>query len=105
MTLDEFKALLLTADPKASHYYSVSQETNYTIWREHEERGLSADNKRLQPIWLVQVDRFTKTENDPIADAIKAALDSCVEISFRHLVDFEPDTKYIHHIFDCEVAH
>jgi len=37
-------------------------------------------------------------------DAIETALSGEDEITFQHLVDFEQDTGYIHHIFDCEVV-
>ena len=101
MTLTEFKNLLLTADPLSSHYES-NGKTNYTVWSEYGANRLTADNTEVGRTWEIQVDRFTKIEFDPIADAIAATLNNA-EIAFTYLLDYEPDTKYIHHIWDCEV--
>lgn len=102
MTLQEFRDILLTADSGALHYKSM-KNTNYTVWAEYGEKSLNADNRREDKAWKIQVDRFTKIEYDPIADLIGAALDRD-DISFSYLCDYEKDTGYIHHIWDCEVA-
>ncbi|HBV85761.1 MAG TPA: hypothetical protein DEF42_03680 [Desulfosporosinus sp.] len=96
MTLQEFRNLLLTADPTASHYESV-KNTNYTVWKEFERR------KTPEEEWRIQVDRFTKIEYDPIVELIDTAL-STDDISFDYKVDYEENTGYIHHIWDCTVA-
>lgn len=102
MTLNEFMELLLTVDPNATRYYSM-QQGNYTIWQEYGADHLPGDNRYLDRKWRIQVDRFTKIPDDPIADAITATLDR-EDIAFSYQVDFEMDTKYIHHIWDCEVV-
>lgn len=102
MTLQEFRDILLTADPAASHY-SSTQKPNYTMWAEYGDSALTADSKISESVWKIQVDRFTKLEYDPVVESIRAALDRD-DIAFEYLCDFEPDTGYIHHIFDCEVA-
>lgn len=102
MTLKEFRDILLTADPKASHYKSV-QAPNYTVWAEYGANDLIADSLREDRAWRIQVDRFTKIEYDQMVNAIEAALNRD-DISAKYLIDFEPDTGYIHHIWDCEVA-
>ena len=103
MTINEFTALLLTADPDATHYIAAEGQTNYTVWRKYTERRLAADGESAGIIHLIQVDRFTKIEDDPMVDSIRAALEH-PDISFDYQEDFEPDTLYIHHVFDCEVA-
>jgi hypothetical protein len=102
MTLNEFMELLLTVDPNATRYYSM-QQGNYTIWQEYGADHLPGDNKYLDRKWRIQVDRFTKIPDDPVVDAITAVLDR-EDIAFSYQVDFEMDTKYIHHIWDCEVV-
>lgn len=104
MTLQEFRDLLLTADPAAAHYKSPGKKTNYTIWREYGAGAMAADDAHQETSWRIQVDRFTKAEYDPVADAIRAALNGHPDISFAYEIDYEHDTGYIHHIFDCEVA-
>jgi len=102
MTLEGFKALILAADPEATRYEG-NRKGNYTVWREYGMKPLAADNHHADRAMKVQVDRFTKIEDDPVADALFAALDGRDEVAFEYLVDYEVDTGYIHHIFDCEV--
>lgn len=96
MTLQQFRDILLTADPQASHYKSM-QTANYTVWREYGKTRIP------EQTWKVQVDRYTKVEYDPAVALITTAL-NIDDIGFSYLVDFESDTGYIHHIWDCTVA-
>ena len=102
MTLADFKAVILTADPNATHYRNGGTG-NYTVWQEYAERPLYADGARETVYRQIQVDRFTKTEYDPIVDAIRTALETA-GIPYEYLNDYEDDTGYIHHIFDCTVT-
>lgn len=105
MTLSDIRALVVSVDPAAGHYESAhDQGEAYTVWYEVQRAGLMADNIRPNKTWRFQIDRFTKTEDDPIAAQLEAALESCPFVSYNYLVDYEPDTGYIHHIFDCEAA-
>ena len=105
MNLDAIRALVISVDPAAGHYESAWQGTDaFTVWYELQRAGLRADNIRPEKSWRFQIDRFTKTENDPIAAQLEAALDACPFVAYDYLVDYEPDTGYIHHIFDCEAA-
>jgi hypothetical protein len=106
MILQEFRDILLTADPNASHYTS-EQQPNYTVWAEYGDRAISADGARQEEdkTWKIQVDRYTKIEYDPMADTIRDALNNA-GIPFDYLCDVEKDENgkliFIHHIFDCE---
>ena len=102
MTLDAFKDLLLTVDPKITRYEHTATG-NYSIWREYGTKPLGTDNEQGEVIHRVQVDRFTKQENDPIVAAMTAMLNSQDNVAFQYLVDYEVQTGYIHHIWDCEV--
>ena len=102
MTLSEIQALVVSADAHAGHYESAYQNSAaYTVWREYNRLGTMADDAH-EAGWHFQVDRFTKTENDATAAAIYAALEADDRVAFEYLIDYEPDTRYIHHIFDCE---
>ena len=103
MTLDDFRDLLLTVDQDATRYEHTGVG-NYTTWREYGTKPLGANNRRGEVIYRVQVDRFTKLENDPTAAAITTLLDGQDTVAFQYLVDYEVNTGYIHHIWDCEVA-
>ena len=50
------------------------------------------------------MDRFTKIEDEETALALKALLEAQDDIAVDYLVDYERDTGYIHHIYDCEGA-
>lgn len=102
MTLVEFKTFLLGIDPTAKHY-SSRERGNFTVWREYARLHAFADG-RNQGGWKVQIDRYTTDENDPIALAIAQAIDESDAIACEHLVDYDPESEQIRHIFDCEVG-
>lgn len=102
MTLDAIKALVVSADPDARHYDSAHRKGEaYTTWREVRLLPWTTDDGH-EEAWAFQVDRFTKAEADAIAAAIRAALEAEPAVAYIYEVDYEPDTGYIHHIFDCE---
>lgn len=101
MTVDDIKTLVIAVDPNAAHYDSAERSAAYTVWRELQTLDTMADDAH-QGGWSFQIDRYTKTENDTTAAALFAALEADPRVSFTYLVDYEPDTRYIHHIFDCE---
>ena len=102
MTIGDIRALVVAVDPLAAHYESAYKgSAAYTVWREYGEAGFMADD-RHQGVIPFQIDRFTKIENDATAAALFAALEADNRVAFAYRVDYEPDTRYIHHIFDCE---
>jgi len=101
MPLTQFRDLLLTADPNATHYNGTGQG-NYTVWAEYGDEAAGADDKRERLCYHVQVDRYTKLEYDPMAATIENVLNDA-GIPFAYRVNYEQDTGYIHHLWDCEV--
>ena len=102
MTLDEIREMVAAIDPTAGHYESEHRDGDpYTVWRERRPLPYTADGQHIGALRF-QVDRFTKSENDAIAAALFAALEAREDVAFEYLPDYEPDTGYIHHIFDCE---
>ena len=102
MTTSDIKTMLVAVDSTVER--SESSQTGseaYTVWRELGDGALFADGVNQGGIRF-QVDRFTKTEDDTVAAAIFTALEARDDVSFEYLVDYETDTGYIHHIFDCE---
>ena len=75
MTLQEFKALLLTIDSKATHHQGPGSG-NYTVWSEYQENYIFEDDKIAIKQIHIQVDRYTKLEYDPMADTITNGLDT-----------------------------
>lgn len=102
MTLEDIKTLVTSVDPTAGHYESAYRGGQaYTVWKEGPTLGFTADGKHQGAIKFY-IDRFTKEEFDLIAPALFDALENDDRVAFTHLVDYEQDTGYIHHIFDCE---
>lgn len=102
MTLADISAFLVAIDPDCAHYeHSHEGLVPYTVWHEWQRLPFTADNRHVGG-WRFQIDRFTPNEDDPIAEAIEAALENDDRITYSLQVDYERDTGYIHHIFSCE---
>jgi hypothetical protein len=102
VTLAEIKAVVLSADPTAEHYESSKRNSDsYTVWREVRRLAATADDRHIEG-WAFQVDRFTRAEGDPVAEALFEALDASDRVAVHYEADYEQDTEYIHHIYDCE---
>lgn len=102
MTLNEIQSLVASVDANSGHYVSAHRASEaYTVWYETRLLDDMADDLHHGAI-AFQIDRFTKAEHDEIAEALRAALDAEPRVFYSYLVDYERDTGYIHHIFDCE---
>ena len=103
MTLDDIRLLVVSVDPEAAHYESPRQgQEAYTVWQETRRLDLSADDSHADEGWAFTVDRFSRKEIDPIRRALFAALDGDERVAVTELTAYEPDTGYIHSIFDCQ---
>lgn len=106
MNVEQIAELIHTADPGAKHYdatRAAKAGEDFTVWMEYERTGLDADDTWVELGWLFEVDRYTKTEFDPIADQLEQAFLADERIIMRsHRVLYELDSGYIRHVFDCE---
>lgn len=102
MTLQEFKALLLTIDNKTTHNKGPGFG-NYTVWSEYQERYVFTDDRIDSKQIHIQVDRYTKLEYDPMADAITNGLDTEGVFIYDKRTLYEADSGYIHHVWDVIV--
>ena len=104
MTCAEIKTLLVAVDDTIERYESSRKGSDaYTVWYELGRPSVFTDGEH-EEITHFQVDRFTKTEDDQVAQDLFTALDSRDDISMDYTVDHEDDTGYIHHIYDCEAC-
>ena len=102
MTLHEIQAFVVSIDPNARHYDSAHRHGEpYTVWKEGPTLGMTGDGRHMGGLRF-RIHRFAKRESDAIAAALFAALEERDDIAFAYENDYEPDTGYIHHIFDCE---
>jgi len=97
--LTAFKDLLLEADPKATKFEGAGGDS-YTVWTPYSPVKTMSDDEQEDFTWRIQVDRYTRIDNDPIAKAIYDKLTEA-GIPFEYDMDHEPDTGYIHHIYVC----
>ena len=105
MTLNEIKALLVSADANIKHYFSMhGSEEPYSYWEETHMLPLTFDDRHqiTDQAWRFKVHRFTKTEGDSVAASIFEALDQDPRVTVRWVTDFDKDSGFIHHIFECE---
>ena len=103
MTVSEIKTLLVSVDPNVQRYDhdGAGQAEAYTVWYELQPLDLYGDGREQGTIRF-QVDRFTKTEDEPLAATLRDTLEAQDDIAVDYLVDYERDTGYIHHIYVCE---
>lgn len=105
MTVQEIKDLLVGVDPDVQRYDHdrAGSGDAYTVWRELEPVGLYGDG-RENGTWRIQVDRFTREEDEETALLLRETLEDQDDIAVEYRVDYERDTGYIHHIFVCEAV-
>lgn len=101
MTLSDIRELLVSVDPEIRHYHSTSDAEAYTYWQETQRLPVMADDEH-EEAWRFYVHRYTRVEDDEIANRLFEALDQCEDTTVRHLVDYDSESGYIHHIYECE---
>lgn len=100
MTVRDIQAMVIQADPEAKHYYTRKDGSDFTVWQEY-MRLPFAGNDVSDAGWKFQIDRYTKQEYDPIAEAIERVLNENT-IAYSYQVEYDNETGYIRHLFDCE---
>lgn len=93
------KALTGIEGAKVFHYTgAVKNGDPYIVWMEESEgSSLEADNRKQAHSISGTVDLFTKTEFDPLVDAIHDALNTEQIGFYLNSVQYEDTTKYIHY--------
>lgn len=100
MTVRDIQQMIVKADPEAKHYYTSKDGSDFTVWQEYERLPFAA-NDMMDAGWKFQIDRYTKQEYDPIAEAIERVLNENL-IAYSYQVEYDPGSGYIRHLFDCE---
>ena len=101
MTLQEIKDLLIRVDPTIKHYFTTDKNKDYTYWEETRRLPFIADDQH-EDAWRFYVHRYTRSEFDQIAAQLFSALDADPRVAVSHATDYDPESGYIHHIFECE---
>lgn len=104
MTLDGMIELIRSIDQNARRYDAIGQKGDqYTVYSDYMQSALFADNQVCETIEHVQVDYFTRNDDDPVAAAFREAFDSHDEIFCAYDKDFDAEGRYIRHIFNCQI--
>ena len=102
MTLQEIRTLLAGVDPEIRHYYSEGTGADYTYWEETRRLPFMADDRYAEEAWRFYVHRYTRSGTDQIANALFDALDQDPRVAVSYSIDYDPQSGYIHHIYECE---
>lgn len=104
MTLGDIKALVVSVDPNARHYFTGYTGGSYTCWQEVEPIYFKADNRAQERGISFEVIRITREEEDPIAAALETALNATGRVSFTWRTEKLYGTEYIRHLFTCQAV-
>lgn len=105
MTIEAFAELLFSIDPNAVRNEKIGQKGDaYTVFSDYSTSILYANGRPAGFLHKIQVDYFTRTEDDPVAFRFLRTFAENDEITCDYQKDFETDSRYFHHIFDCEVV-
>lgn len=103
MDLREIKAVIIRADPDAKHYTTSSRDADaFTVWGEYERVGLLADDGYAERGWRFEIDHYTREEFSPVPERIEQVLMDA-GVAYTYTVAYQEASRYIRHIFDCEV--
>lgn len=99
-------ALASIAELRTYHYWRFGKELPYCIWEEvTESDAFDGNNHKGEQAISVAVHYFTRTEYDPMIDAIQEVLDATENVAWRYeSIQFEEDSNTVHHEWMCVVA-
>lgn len=87
------------------HYWRPVKDVPCILWAESGEgTSFNADNHKAEQNIVGTCDLYTKTEFDPLVDAVQAVLDG-LDLTWRLAsVQYEEDTNLIHYEWDWGVT-
>lgn len=105
MESQEFKDVLLTVTDAVYHFEAPGGAgEEYLVWQETGGRSLYASDARCGTVEKFQVDLYTEKEFPDMVGKILEALEEN-GISFQEPAPyFDPDTKKLRYIIECEVV-
>lgn len=102
--LDISTALVSIPGLSVGHYKNFKQDGDYCVWAEDMEPDrVSADNRKQIQNLQGTIDFFTRTEFNPLIDAIQDALNEARISFFLNSVQYEDETGFIHYEWVFEV--
>ena len=91
---------------KVFHFFNPAPKGNYIVWSEDDTARAFADGVAGQKAVQGTTDYFTKTEYDPVVDAIDAAMNGIDRIYLDDgpMINYENASGYIHYTWIWEVV-
>lgn len=107
--LEAFGGILAGAVNNLYHYWRPNMKAPFCVWAEDGEgTSFHSGNMKTEQAVAGSLDYYTKTEFDPVVDAIQALLnttDAGITISWRlNTVDYEEETNLIHWSWEWVIA-
>lgn len=97
-TLKEFYKIFYTLPCTVTHFTRAKATAPFMIWAEDgEEESLHANNRKAEQQVTGTVNFFTKTEFDPLIDAIQTILNDNTVSWLLESVMYEEETGLIHY--------
>lgn len=95
--IKKIRDVLIPLGVPVNHYTAAEKPDNYIVWSEDSQyNSVWGDNHMTNQAIEGTIHYFTRTEYDPVADAIMDVLNDA-EISFRlNSIQYEDETGYIH---------
>ena len=86
------------------HYKNFKQEGDYCVWAEDTEpSAVSGDNRKVIQTLQGTIDFYTRSEFNPIVDAIQERLNTAGVSFYLNSVQYEDETGFIHFEWVFEV--
>lgn len=102
--LERLKAALAALTDRCYHYVAAPNTTPpYIVWAEDSDNDLPGNNGHAEKCLQGTVDLYTKSENDPLLQAIPSALDEVEAAYYLNSVQYEEETGLIHYEWVWEV--
>lgn len=104
MTIDQLKRYLLSIDPDLKEDYSSGDKAEYTVWSKHHPRTLMSDDMPEDVVYIVTIHRYTKADEDEIAERIYDDLTAASVPLTELQQDYNEKEGYLHSIIECYAA-
>lgn len=106
MKLHRLRDALLAVCEQVGHYEAPpGVDTPYIVWAEEGQGGsVYADGGMQEQVWVGTVDLFTRTEDDPLFEAVQGALQTAEAAWRLNSVQYEHDTGLIHYEWRWELG-
>ena len=86
------------------HYFRYTESTPWVVWQEDGDNSQRSDNAVIDQGISGTIDLYTKTEYDSAADVIQTFLNDYGASWYLNSVQFEDETRLIHHEWVFEVV-